>query len=121
MRKLLYTFAALASMLAVAASCQRETPEGSTPDGDLIDVSMNFTVDDGRPATKAIGDGLTANKLTFLAYDEKGNYLSAQLPTNSGYENLSSKAGTVKASPLAIMASSRVAWIRLSVPSGKFR
>ena len=95
MRKLLYTFAALAGMLAVAASCQRETPVGSSPDGDLIDVSMNFTVDDGRPATKAIGDGLTANKLTFLAYDEKGNYLSALLPTNSGYENLSSKAGTV--------------------------
>ena len=95
MRKLLYTFAALASMLAIAVSCQRETPLGSSPDGDLIDVSMNFTVDDGRPATKAIGDGLTANKLTFLAYDEKGNYLSALLPTNSGYENLSSRTGTV--------------------------
>ena len=95
MRKLLYTFAALAGMLAVAASCQREAPEGTLQDGDLIDVSMNFTVDDGRAATKGIADGQTANKLTFLAYDEKGNYLLSMVPTNSGYENLSSRAGTV--------------------------
>ena len=95
MRKLLYTFAALAGMLAVAASCQRETPEGSTSDGDLIDVSMNFTVDDGRPATKAIGDGSAASKLAFYAYDEKGNYLPNLKPV-SGYETLSDRKGTVK-------------------------
>ena len=82
-------------MLAVAASCQREAPGGTTSDGDLIDVSMNFTVDDGRAATKAIGDGSAASKLAFYAYDEKGNYLPKMVPTNSGYTNLSQKTGTV--------------------------
>ena len=95
MRKLLYTFAALASMLAVAASCQRETPVGSSPDGDLIDVSMNFTVDDGRPATKAIGDGTTASVLTFYAYDEHGNYLYTLSSSATISYNASSLAGTV--------------------------
>ena len=95
MRKLLYTFAALASMLAVAASCQRETPEGRLPDGDLIDVSMNFTVDDGRPATKAIGDGTTASVLTFYAYDEHGNYLYTLSSSATISYNASSLAGTV--------------------------
>ena len=96
MRKLLYTFAALAGMLAVAASCQREAPGGTSQDGDLIDVSMSFTVDDGRPATKTmIGDGTTASNLSFYAYDEHNNYLSALSSSATINYNAATHSGSV--------------------------
>ena len=74
MKKLLYTLAAVATVLA-AAGCARELAPAEAA-GDT--VTATFTVSaPSAVATKAIADGTTATELVFAAYDESGNYLQA--------------------------------------------
>ena len=88
MRKLLYTFAAFTGMLAVAASCQRETPLDTDPVADGAPVQVTFDVSlDGFASTKAYSNGSSVNKLSFLVYDQNGNEIEGLRKLNVGSFN----------------------------------
>lgn len=72
MKKLLYAIAALA-MTVFVAGCNKEM-EKVTPNGNTVKATFTIQLPE-TVATKAINDGLNANKLLFRAYDENGNLL----------------------------------------------
>ena len=74
MKKILLSAAAIASML-FAASCQKENFSASQQEGDVVTATITVQAP-GQPATKAIGDGMTADNLVFAVFDETG----AELP-----------------------------------------
>lgn len=71
MKKLLYAFAAVATLL-FAASCTQERLEA--PAGDTVKATFSIALPDA-VGTKAISDGTNADKLLFRAYDENGQLL----------------------------------------------
>lgn len=71
MKKLLYAFAAVATLL-FAASCAQERLEA--PAGDTVKATFSIALPDA-VGTKAISDGTNADKLLFRAYDENGQLL----------------------------------------------
>mgnify|MGYP002622706178 CR=1 FL=1 len=73
MKKLLYTFVAVATALA-AAGCAREL---AAPQSGSDAVEVTFTVTAPGIATKAISDGTGATDFTFAVYDQDGHYLQA--------------------------------------------
>ncbi len=71
MKKFLF-LGALAAMLLGTASCSNDMEPAMTDDG-----MVQFTIElPGNVDSRAIADGLTANKLTVAVYDENGNELS---------------------------------------------
>lgn len=76
MKKLLF-LGALAAMLLGTASCSNDMEPAMTDDG-----TVQFTIElPGNVDSRAIADGLTANKLTVAVYDETGAELT-QLQVN---------------------------------------
>ena len=70
MKKFLF-LGALAAMLLGTASCSNDMEPAMTDDG-----MVQFTIElPGNVDSRAIADGLTANKLTVAVYDENGNEL----------------------------------------------
>ena len=71
MKKFLF-LGALAAMLLGTASCSNDMEPAMTDDG-----TVQFTIElPGNVDSRAIADGLTANKLTVAVYDADGNELS---------------------------------------------
>ncbi len=71
MKKFLF-LGALAAMLLGTASCSNDMEPAMTDDG-----MVQFTIElPGNVDSRAIADGMTANKLTVAVYDENGNELS---------------------------------------------
>lgn len=77
MKKLLYSLAAVAT-LVFAASCAQEKLVG-TDNADLVEVTFNVGMPDA-VATKAISDGTKATELLFFAFDGNGKYLANVKP-----------------------------------------
>lgn len=70
MKKLLF-LGAMAAMLLGTASCSNDMEPAMGDDG-----TVQFTIElPGNVDSRAIADGLTANKLTVAVYDENGNEL----------------------------------------------
>ena len=87
MKKLLYSFAAVATML-FAAGCAQEKLVGPAG-GDTVEATFSVALPDA-VATKAISDGTAATELLFFAFDGNGKYLAnvkpAEAVTVSNYE-----------------------------------
>ncbi len=73
MKKLFYSFAALAAMVLVAGCAREFSPAEVTGDT----VTATFTVTAPGIATKTISDGSGATDFTFAVYDQDGHYLQA--------------------------------------------
>ena len=63
----------IAAMISVLlmGSCQKSQFAGDAPQGDLVTVTLNVQAP-ATLATKAIGDGQTADNLVFAVYDDAG-------------------------------------------------
>ena len=92
MKKLFYSFAALAAVVMVAGCAREFSPAEVTGDT----VTATFTVTAPGIATKAIADGTSATALTFAAYDGSGNYLE-ELSGSATVTSAGTKTWTVSA------------------------
>ena len=92
MKKLFYSFAALAAMVLVAGCAREFSPAEVTGDT----VTATFTVTAPGIATKDIADGTSATALTFAAYDGSGNYLE-DLSGSATVTSAGTKTWTVSA------------------------
>lgn len=70
MRKILYSFLAASALAAGLVSCSSDDPMYIDKNG-LVSVTVQIPVND----TRAIGDTLNCNKLTFTIYNAKGDIL----------------------------------------------
>ena len=108
MKKLLYSFAAVATML-FAAGCAQEKFTGGN-DGDLVEVSFNIAMP-GEVATKAdafISDGSKATELIFQAFDNSAE--KKPLPKLAKVVTVSDRKATVKVSLIKGVTYNFVFW-----------
>ena len=108
MKKLLYSFAAVATML-FAAGCAQEKFTGGN-DGDLVEVSFNIAMP-GEVATKAdafISDGSKATELIFQAFDNSAE--KKPLPKLAKVVTVSERKATVKVSLIKGVTYNFVFW-----------
>lgn len=94
-------------MSVLAVSCAKENVEGT-------DTGVSFTIEvPGAPATKTIGDGLTAKKLYYQVFDGEGNAISGLGVQDTP---ITGKTATVKFQLIKDCTYNFVFWAQTDVP-----